>query len=63
MPNILNGKIGTLTVFPNMVATDNSCREVFYEAIKIMGINISAFGLHCDDWGAVHLRTQGFLGD
>ena len=60
VPKILKSKKGTLTVMPKMVATDNSCRGAFNEALKNLGIDSSAFGLHSAKiGGVVHLRNSG----
>ena len=60
VPKILRSKKGTLTVVPKTVATDNSCRGAFNEALKKLGIDSSEFGLHSAKiGGVVHLRNSG----
>ena len=60
VPKIRRGKKGSLTIFPNTVATDNSCRGAFNDALKKLGIDNAAFGLHSAKiGGVVHLRNSG----
>ena len=60
IPKILKRKTKELSVFPNRVATDNSCRKEFYAALERIGVESSKFGLHSAKiGGVVHLRNSG----
>ena len=60
VPKILRRRQGLLTVYPGAVATDNSCRNAFYESLKQLGIDSGPFGLHSAKiGGVVHLRNSG----
>ena len=60
VPKIIRKKSGAHTVFPAKVATDNSCRLAFNDALKKLGINSAPFRLHSAKiGGVVHLRNSG----
>ena len=60
VPKIIRKKSGDHAVFPATVATDNSCRLAFNDALKKLGINSAPFGLHSAKiGGVVHLRNSG----
>ena len=60
IPKIIRRKSGTLSVFPGVKATDNSCRNAFYDALEKLGIDSKPYGLHSAKiGGVVHLRNAG----
>ena len=60
VPKIIRRKSGSLSVFPGVIATDNSCRNAFYDALKNLGIDSKPYGLHSAKiGGVVHLRNSG----
>ena len=60
LPKIVRRKTGTMSIFPGVVATDNSCRNAFYDSLRDIGIDSGTYGLHSAKiGGVVHLRNSG----